>query len=50
MVCNIKGWGYICDFRVKYINVLKFINLFYKIKKMKLNSYGILYVVFNVKN
>lgn len=33
MVCNIKGWGYICDFRVKYINVLKFINLFYKIKK-----------------
>lgn len=51
MVRNIKGWGHICDFRAKHINVLKSINLFHKIKKkMKPNSYGILHVVFNVKN
>lgn len=52
MVRNIKGWGHICDFRAKHINVLKSINLFHKIKKneIKPNSYGILHVVFNVKN
>lgn len=33
MVRNIKGWGHICDFRAKHINVLKSINLFHKIKK-----------------
>lgn len=33
MVRNIKGWGHICDFWAKHINVLKSINLFHKIKK-----------------